>query len=451
MKTKQHRCTFGILGMFLVLSLLTQGCFFFKKEPEIEPPETGVGEVQQPEGGLPAAEGTEAEVPSTELEDVEMKGDTTASLDVTSTPSGATVFLDGEPVGTTPLEHVVDLGDLPRKTVEVGVAFQGSQPSLSDVTLERGKGRGLHIVQAIPEISDEVFDEFKELLWDISNPKADFTVALQAERTDYEVEESITFDIDISADAHIVMLNWDTSGGPALLFPNDYLRDTLWRVGKHPFPSPDADFEIQLQGPPGTERFKVLAFQNEADANAVINLLQPEEASGDQGGQVGSMREILESLLDMNPAGWAAAQLEIPVREPERPVPDEELLDVSTENIVYIKHGNDMYLARVLETTRYGEVGTTAVHIFNEALREELYDTINAELVLDRRTEPAQGWGNRRVMLSFYRDGVWTFTTDVVIHATHYELPARIDGKRVQGSRIVSFGEVRFPIPVSFR
>ena len=166
------------------------------------------------------------------------------------------------------------------------------------------------------EVEIEQFDEAKEQLWDISSPNADFTVAWQAERTAYEVEESITFDITLTADAHIVMLIWGPSGGPALLFPNDYSRDTLWRVGKHSFPGPDADFEIQFLGPPSTERFKVLAFQNEADANAVINLLQPEEASDNQ---VGSVLEILRFLLDMNPADWAEAQLEIPVREPERP------------------------------------------------------------------------------------------------------------------------------------
>ena len=438
MKIERYYRTIGILCVPLMLILLIQGCFFFKKEPKIEPPEPGVEKIQHPEM-MEELRGQLEELPGS-----------TASLNVTSTPSGATVFLDGEPVGTTPLEHVVELGDLPRKTVEVGVAFQGHQPSLRQVTLERGKGMGIAIALETPlELApfDEVLDEAKDLLWDISNPNADFTVALQAERTAYEVEESITFDIDIGADAHIVMLNWGPSGGPALLFPNDYSRDTLWRVGKPPFPGPDADFEIQLQGPPRTARFKVLAFQNEADANAVINLLQREESSYDQ---VRSVLQISEFLVDMNRADWAAAQLEIPVREPERPVPDEELLDVRTENIVYIKHGNYMYLAKVLGT-QYGEAGTTAVDIFNEELREELGDTINDELVLDRRTEPAQGWGNRRVMLSFYRDDVWTFTTDVVIHATYYELPARIDGERVQGSRTVSFGEVRFPIPVSFR
>ncbi len=424
MKIERYYHTIGILCVPVMLILLTQGCFFFKKEPKIEPPEP-IERIQE-------------ELP-----------ELTASLDVTSTPSGATVFLDGEPVGTTPLEHVVELGGLPRKTVEVGVAFQGSQPSLRQVTLERGKGMMIEIVQANPETSVEQFDdlieqfnEVKEQLWDISSPNADFTVAWQADRTAYEVEDTITFDITLTAGAHLVILSRDTSDALTLLHPNAFeTSNDWWRAGKHSYPGPDADFEIELQAP-GTEKFQLLAFRNAENSQTVADILDTQAATAEE--------RILDYLQGMNPTDWAAARLEIPVREPERPVPDEELLDVPTGNIVYIKHGNYMYLAKVFDT-QHGEAGTTAVDIFNEELREELGDTINNELVLDKRTEPAQGWGNRRVMLSFYRDGAWTFTTDVVIHATYYELPARIDGERVQGSRIVSFGEVRFPIPVSFR
>ena len=278
-------------------------------------------------------------------------------------------------------------------------------------------------------------------LWTFPNPNASFRVSLAISETDLVVGDEVILEMHISTDAHLVLLNWDGAGELQQLIPNDFQPTSLWKAGQHAFPGGDADFGI-FANAPGTERSKLLAFQNAEDSRAVASIFQTEAVTAEE--------KILEYLQSMNSTDWAEAQLEVSIREPERPVPDRELLDVNAENIVYIKHGGDMYLARRLET-RYGEVGTTVVHIFNAELREELGDTIAAELVLDRRTEPAQGWGNRRVMLSFYRDGKWSFTTDVVVFETYYELPERIDGKRVRDSRIVGFGEVRFPIPVSFR
>ena len=93
---------------------------------------------------------------------------------------------------------------------------------------------------------------------------------------------------------------------------------------------------------------------------------------------------------------------------------------------------------------------TVAVDLFNEETRKKLGDTVPVEQVIGKRIEPPQGWGIQEVMLSFYRDGKWTFTTDVVVFEEYYQLPERIDGKPVRGSRKVSLANVRIPIPVSF-
>ncbi len=65
--------------------------------------------------------------------------ETTATLSVTSTPNGATVYVDGTIIGTTPLTYEVDLGFQTEKPVEVGLSLEGYKPKLAHVTLKRGQ------------------------------------------------------------------------------------------------------------------------------------------------------------------------------------------------------------------------------------------------------------------------------------------------------------------------
>ncbi len=64
----------------------------------------------------------------------------TATLTVTSTPSGATVYVDGERIGKTPLQrYEVDTGVAREKQVEVGLEFPGYQSRVSKLTLKGGQ------------------------------------------------------------------------------------------------------------------------------------------------------------------------------------------------------------------------------------------------------------------------------------------------------------------------
>lgn len=451
MKTERSLYTIGILLLPLMLILLNQGCFFFKKKPiEID---TGTQEVQQQEGSLPATEESKAGEPSTKTvvmvaEDEMDPGEFDELLDELNEMEKLHAELRAELDEMEKRRDELNEGDkLLTKSAELDDKIEKLRNKLNEreklraelnemiETLRNEPNKG-EMKQLIAEL-----EPVKLNLWTFNNPNDSFPVSLAISETDLVVGDAVTLEMHISTDAHLVLLNWSGAGEMQQLIPNDFLPTSWWKAGQHSFPGGDADFEIRVDTP-GTERLKLLAFQNAEDSRAVANIFQTEAVTAEE--------KILEYLQSMNSTDWAEAQLEVSVREPERPVPDRELLNVNAENIVYIKHGDDMYLARRLET-RYGEAGTTVVHIFNAELREELGDTIAAELVLGRRTEPAQGWGNRRVMLSFYRDGEWSFTTDVVVFETYYELPERIDGKRVRDSRIVGFGEVRFPIPVSFQ
>ena len=66
--------------------------------------------------------------------------ETMATLDVTSTPSGATVYVDAESVGTTPLRgYQVDTGARLKKEVMVGVELAGYKSRVARLTLTAGK------------------------------------------------------------------------------------------------------------------------------------------------------------------------------------------------------------------------------------------------------------------------------------------------------------------------
>ena len=65
---------------------------------------------------------------------------TTAILTITSTPSGATVYLDGENVGRTPLQgHRVDLGTQTQKSVTLGIEHEGYKSRVTTLLLTVGK------------------------------------------------------------------------------------------------------------------------------------------------------------------------------------------------------------------------------------------------------------------------------------------------------------------------
>ena len=63
-----------------------------------------------------------------------------ATLSVTSTPSGATVYLDGAVIGKTPLRsHEIDTGVRREKQVEIGLELTGYKSRVKNVTLISGE------------------------------------------------------------------------------------------------------------------------------------------------------------------------------------------------------------------------------------------------------------------------------------------------------------------------
>ena len=344
-----------------------------------------------------------------------------------------------------------------------GDRFQGAYPTLSEplkkLLQEQGSDTQTPTAYVWPNPLAPLAPVIENRLWTLTNPERNFTVFLNTDSPNYQLNDYLTLGVHIKDDAHIVILNWDSTGKLTLLFPNDYQQDNLVKANTtHTFPDPQSDFDFLLSGPLGVERFKVIALRHATDSKTITDFFPAEDSSFQSvpnPKRLETEEKILSYLHQIKSSDWAAASQTIELRESKLPEPpnfDHPFVippDYRKGDIVYVKDESYMYFAEVT-----GEVDinaeTVAVDIFNEALRKKLGDTVLAESVLGRRVEPERGWGNRLVMLSFYRNGKWTFTTDAVVFEDHFLLPKIVDKKPIQGSREVKLSNVRISIPVSF-
>ena len=73
-------------------------------------------------------------------QDSSVELDTIATLDITSTPGGATVYVDGEVIGTTPLhDYQIDTGVRLEKQVNVGLELPNYKSRVRKITLKGGQ------------------------------------------------------------------------------------------------------------------------------------------------------------------------------------------------------------------------------------------------------------------------------------------------------------------------
>ena len=341
--------------------------------------------------------------------------------------------------------------------------FQGAYPALSEslkkLLREQGSASQTPIVYAMPKPLALPTPSIKSNLWSLTNPEHNFTVFLNTDKPNYQLNNYLILRALVTADAHIIILNWNSTGKLTILFPNIYQQNNFVRANTiYGFPSPQSDFDFLLSGPQGTERFKIIAIRHATDSEAIIDLFPVEDSSfrsvpNHQWSEI--EEKIVSYLHQMKSTDWTVASQTIELREaklPEPPYFGPPFVipsDYRKGDTVYVKDGNYMYFAKVTsEVAENSE--TVTVAIFNEALRNKLGDTVPTELVLGRRVEPESGWGNRPVMLSFYRDEKWIFTTDAVVFENHFLLPEIVDQKPVRGSREVKLKDVRIPIPRHF-
>ncbi len=341
--------------------------------------------------------------------------------------------------------------------------FQRAYPTLSEslkeLLREQGSASQTPTSYALSNPLVPPTPGIESRLWTLTNPERNFTVFLNTDSPNYQLNDYVTLRVLVTGAAHIVILNWDSTDKLTLLFPNVYQQENLIKAGtNYALPNPQSDFDFRLSGPPGVERLKVIALRHATDSKTIANFF-PAEDSSFQSVPNPKRLEIEEKILSylhqIKPSDWAVASQTIELRETKLPEPPNFGSpfvippDYGKGDTVYVKDGGYMYFAEVTEEVDENSE-TVAVNIFNETLRKKLGDTIPAGLVLGRRAEPDSGWGNRPVMLSFYQDGKWTFTMDAVILEDHFLLPKIIDKKPIQGSRKVGLKDVRIPIAEPF-
>ena len=377
---------------------------------------------------------------------------------------------------------------------QVNAAFKSAYPTLPDAVKADLQNRGIQNqtprVYGLPMRIGTPAPENTAELWTLKNPDANFTVDFKTDKKVYLIDELITFNVEVTDSAYIFILNWDTGGNFNLLFPNKYEADNFLGPDKSlTLPPKGGRYEFFAMPPPGTEHIKTLALRNAADSNAIKQMLGgiPDGYRVlQQHDKPQYQAQIVHYLQRMKPSDWAEYRTTTEVkapppleegdfREPDdargahegkppeedsRRVPDDDD-EVGSHrhpnpvNIVFFKEGENgghAYLAQLKEPYNQ-DAAEVEVHIFNETLREKYGEKLPQAWIVRERTEPEAGWGNRCLMLSFYRDEAWVFTTDVMVHEDHYRLPKRLNGNGdwIQGDREVGFGDVRIPIPVAFK
>ena len=372
-------------------------------------------------------------------------------------PSGSDIDRDGD--GFIAWQEIFDLTQ--QMTAD---RFQTAYPmlseSLKELLREQDSASQTPTAYTLPNPSGSSAPGIESSLWTFTNPEQSFTVFLNTDSPDYQLNDYLTLRVLVTDDAHIIIFNWDNTGKLTVLFPNAYQQNNFIKAGIiYDFPDPQSDFDFLLSGPQGTEQFKVIAIRRATDSKIITDFFPAKDISfqsvpNNQRSEI--EEEIVAYLRQMKPTDWTVASQTIEVREAKLPEPPPNpdapivvLPDYRKGDTIYVKDGNYMYFAEVTDKVDENSE-TVAVDIFNEVLRKKLGHTVPAQLVLGRRVEPDNGWGNRLVMLSFYRDGTWAFTMDAVIFEDHFLLPKIIDKKPVRGPREVKLSDVRIPIPVSF-
>ena len=351
---------------------------------------------------------------------------------------------------------------------QVTAAFEHARPNLADSLKADLRHREVQNqtpkAYELPTATGTSPGIVKPHLWELENPQANFTVGCKTNQKSYRIDELITFDIKVTYGAHILILNWNAGGDFGLLFPNKFEKDNFFLPGEnYTLPPKGAQYEFFAMPPPGTERVKVLAFRNRADSDAIEQIMTATTEYG-PGEKYAVEEQIVQSLQKMEPGDWAENRIAAAVKAPPADDDDASTSDNHDDvdsvrhpnpvNIVFFKegeYGSYAYLAQ-LKAPHNQDAAEVDVHIFNAGLREKYSETLPKEWIIRQRTEPEEGWGHRSLMLNFYQDKRWIFTTGAVEYEAYYLLPERLngDGAPIRGDREVGFGDVRIPIPISY-
>lgn len=122
------------------------------------------------------------------------------------------------------------------------------------------------------------------------------------------------------------------------------------------------------------------------------------------------------------------------------PIEDAEFV-YKKDEIIFVEDKDFLYLAKVMEDSNTNDLEVKAYIICDE-IRKKLGERIPKNKISTRRTYPKDGWGTRKVILEYFYNGEWIYSSDVLEFEDYYIVPNH-DGKELK----VSLQDVRFPIP----
>jgi len=143
-------------------------------------------------------------------------------------------------------------------------------------------------------------------------PEASAEVEAWVDRPErvYAMGQQLKIFVRPSRTSYITVLNVGTSGRVAVIFPNFHQRDMQVRAGQTvSIPAGNADWRIDVAGPPGVEVIKVIASKEPLRLPEILKLAgstleQPLVSLGRSGEEVA--RDLVPQVAD--PAGGATAQ-----------------------------------------------------------------------------------------------------------------------------------------------
>ena len=294
-------------------------------------------------------------------------------------------------------------------------------------------------------------------LWEYTHTDSSFDVQLASERDIYQLNEYLKLTVSATRDAHFILFNWDGFGTLTLLFPNRYQPNNFVTAEtQRQVPEAREDFNFRLSGPPGVERLKLIALRTPEDNQAILDLLPKADTtlqSIPNTERLKLEKQILTRLGDIQPENWATTQHTVTISGHEtipdnghETIPDSVSPVYTTGNIIYIKHKDYKYFAKILGDVE-ADAETVQVRIFNKNLRKEIGKRISTAAVVDKYTEPEKGWGNQLMLLEFYRGGKWLVAKDAVAFENYFRLPEKtMDGQSIQGPHDIKLKKVRIPI-----
>jgi hypothetical protein len=114
-----------------------------------------------------------------------------------------------------------------------------------------------------PSASDGEFVKYQSAvnqLLSATPQSSPFKVEVWTDKRVYEIGDTMTFFYRANRDVHVTLIDVGTSGRMQIVFPNKSSSDQLVAGGRvHMVPEENAGFTINVQGPPGVERIKVIA------------------------------------------------------------------------------------------------------------------------------------------------------------------------------------------------